>query len=683
MQSFRRQFSRLLRREKGGEHSLIVFSGIGLTCLVAFLYLFQPQLLSSLDLKVYDTLLKARSERTVSENIVIVAIDEKSLAQYGQWPWPRYRIAQLIEALRELGVLSVGIDILFAEPDRSSLANIQKNLMTDFRYFVGLSGIPPRYIDNDAILAEALRKGPFVLGYQFLFGERIAKACTLHPIDLFLRRDGGVPESFHDLFVPPSADCVYQPLANATPASGFFNIKPDHDGILRRVPLLMEFKGKFYAHLSLATFLQAARPEMMVLTVGRTGTERLALEDVEIPLGNRGVLLIPFRGPGGTYRHIPAADILNGTTKAPEIEGRIVLVGATAPGLLDIRATPVDPAMAGVEVHANIIDTLVRGGFLVRPKAAEMYEFIGVMLFGLLSTVFFARCRALVNLTVFFLCTSFAVISTAFLFRSGIYLSPLYPVLAYAANFSVLSLLDFWREERRLKEKTRQQLATQEAMLETIANITETRDTETGGHIRRTQSYVKALAEHIRSNPAFSAIIDEAYIENLYLSAPLHDLGKVGVPDHILLKPARLTEEEFEEIKKHTQYGKRVIDAAQNKLGDTSFLRLAGEMAFSHHEQWDGNGYPEGLSGEKIPLSGRIMAIADVYDAIISWRPYKDSLSHEEAVAFILARRGSHFDPQLIDAFSEIHGTFKAIAGQFSDVGMNKADHETKTESSG
>ena len=504
----------------------------------------------------------------------------------------------------------------------------------------------------------------------------------LGPIDLFLRREGGVLESFHDLFIPPSVDCPHQPLANATPASGFFNIRPDHDGILRRVPLLMQYEGKFYAHLSLATFLQAARPEMMVLTVGRTGTERLALEDVEISLENRGSLLIPFRGPGGTYRHIPAADILNGTTKAPEIEGHIVLVGATAPGLLDIRATPVDPAMAGVEVHANIIDTLLRRDFVVRPKAAALYEFIGVIFFGLISTVLFARCRALVNLAGFFLCTSFAVISTAFLFKNGIYLSPLYPLLAYTANFSVLSLLDFWREERRLKEKTRQQLATQESMLETIANITETRDPETGGHIRRTQRYVQALAEHIRSKPAFAAIIDDAYIENLYLSAPLHDLGKVGVPDHILLKPARLTTEEFEEIKKHTQYGKRVIDAAQNKLGDTSFLRLAGEMAFSHHEQWDGNGYPEGLMGEDIPLSGRIMAIADVYDALISWRPYKDGISHEEAVALILARRGSQFDPQLIDAFSEIHGAFKVIAAQFGDAGMKEAVPVKKTKSS-
>jgi adenylate cyclase len=319
----------------------------------------------------------------------------------------------------------------------------------------------------------------------------------------------------------------------------------------------------------------------------------------------------------------------------------------------------------------------LQSDFLVRPKAAVVYEFIAIVFFGLLSTILFARCKAVANLTFLFLFALVAVSLTVFLFRNGIYLSPLYPILVYTSNFSLLSYLDFWREERRLKEKTRLQLTTQEAMLETIANITETRDPETGYHIRRTRSYVKALAEHIRNKPAYADTVNDAYIEHLFLSAPLHDLGKVGVPDHILLKPGRLTAEEFEEIKKHTQYGKKVIDAAQAKLGDTSFLRFAGEMAISHHEHWDGKGYPNGLKGEEIPLSGRIMAIADVYDAVISARLYREGLSHEKAIEILLAGRGLQFDPQLIDAFGEIHAAFHAIAEQFADASLNESLHST------
>jgi CHASE2 domain-containing sensor protein len=181
--------------QKSREHALIILSGIALTCVAAFLYLFQPLLLSTLDLKIYDTLLKSRPGHTASDNVVIVDIDTKSLAQYGQWPWPRYRVAQLLDKLREMGALSVGVDILFAEPDRSSLRNVQKNILADFNYTVSLSGIPRRYIDNDTQLAEALKKGPFVLGYQFLFGEHEAKRCTLHPINVLLKEEQEAQDS--------------------------------------------------------------------------------------------------------------------------------------------------------------------------------------------------------------------------------------------------------------------------------------------------------------------------------------------------------------------------------------------------------------------------------------------------------------------------------------------------------
>ncbi len=677
MHALRQQPSSVQWIQKTRDHALIILCGIALTCIAAFLYLFQPVLLSTLDLKIYDTLLKSRSGRTASGSIVIVDIDTKSLAQYGQWPWPRYRTARLLDKLRDMGAKSVGVDILFAEPDRSSLGAIQKNILADFNYTVNLSGVPRRYVDNDALLAEALRKGPFVLAYQFSFGERSEKKCTLHPVNVLIRKEDEVPDSVNGLFSPSSVDCPYQPLAEATPASGFINIKPDHDGIIRRVPLIMEYDGRFYPHFSLAVFLSAAKPEQMVLTVDQAGTERLSAESVEIPLEHKGSFLIPFHNQRGTYRHISASDILNGTTETREVAGHIVVIGAAAPGLMDIRATPTDPTMSGVEVHANIIDAILQGDFLVRPKAAVLYEFIAVVFFGLLSTILFVRHKAVANLTLLFFFALIVVILPVMLFRNGMYLSPLYPLLAYTSNFALLSFLDFWREERLLKEKTRQQLTTQDAMIETIANITETRDPETGGHIRRTRSYVKTLAEHIRNKPAYRDIVNDTYIEHLIQSAPLHDLGKVGVPDHILLKLGRLTTEEFAEIKKHTQYGKIVIDAAQAKLGDTSFLKIAGEMALSHHEHWDGKGYPNGLKGEEIPLSGRIMAIADVYDTLISGRPYKEGISHEKAVASILAGRGSQFDPQLIDAFGEIHAAFHAIAARFADASVHETHNST------
>ncbi len=222
--------------------------------------------------------------------------------------------------------------------------------------------------------------------------------------------------------------------------------------------------------------------------------------------------------------------------------------------------------------------------------------------------------------------------------------------------------------EHKVIERTAQMEELQDVVMVAMGSLAEARDPETGNHIRRTQHYVKRLAEQLKSNPKFSDFLTPQIITSLYKSAPLHDIGKVGVPDHILLKPGKLTDEEFEEMKKHTTYGYEAIAAAEKTMvqgGD--FLYFAKEIALYHQEKWDGSGYPEGLSGEAIPISARLMAIADVYDALISRRVYKPPFSHEKAAAIITAGRGQHFDPDMIDAFVAIVDDFALIAAQYSD----------------
>ena len=197
----------------------------------------------------------------------------------------------------------------------------------------------------------------------------------------------------------------------------------------------------------------------------------------------------------------------------------------------------------------------------------------------------------------------------------------------------------------------------------------ETRDNETGNHIRRTQNYVMALAQELRTHPRFKATLDDKTIELLYKSAPLHDIGKVGIPDAILLKPGKLTPEEFEIIKTHTTIGRDAIAAAEKLIdAPSTFLRLAREIAYSHQEKWDGSGYPEGLRADAIPVSARLMALADVYDALISRRVYKPPFPHEKAVAIIKEGRGAHFDPDIVDAFLRLEGKFRDIAERFVDT---------------
>lgn len=225
------------------------------------------------------------------------------------------------------------------------------------------------------------------------------------------------------------------------------------------------------------------------------------------------------------------------------------------------------------------------------------------------------------------------------------------------------------RQATELMEGKQALIASQDATITALCALAEARDNETGNHIRRTQHYVRALAEHVREQPRFRDHLTDAVIQLLFKSAPLHDVGKVAIPDAILLKPGRLDAAEWEIMKTHTTHGRDAIALAEEGMPDgyDSFLRFAREIAASHHERWDGSGYPEGLAGDAIPLSARIMAVADVYDALISRRVYKPAFPHEEAVRVIMEQRGSQFDPDLADAFLAIHETFREIAHRFRD----------------
>jgi putative two-component system response regulator len=222
--------------------------------------------------------------------------------------------------------------------------------------------------------------------------------------------------------------------------------------------------------------------------------------------------------------------------------------------------------------------------------------------------------------------------------------------------------------EDEVRRRTRELSSIQDVTIMAMSSLAETRDNETGNHIRRTQNYVKALSLQLQHHPRFSTYLSAEQIELLYKSAPLHDIGKVGIPDSILLKPGRLEPAEFEIMKTHTTLGRDAILAAENLLDSpNSFLQCAREIALSHQEKWDGSGYPEGLAGDAIPVSARLMAVADVYDALISRRVYKAPMSHEKALVIISDGRASHFDPDIVDACLVIAEDFQAIARCFSD----------------
>ena len=252
-------------------------------------------------------------------------------------------------------------------------------------------------------------------------------------------------------------------------------------------------------------------------------------------------------------------------------------------------------------------------------------------------------------------------------------ISPPILLARVATHLALKASADFLRDksaylEREVALRTLEVQAIQDVTIMAMTSLAETRDNETGNHIRRTQLYVKALAEHLRDHPRFAHLLTDRMVDLLYKSAPLHDIGKIGIPDAILLKPGKLTVEEFEIMKTHTTLGRNAIEEAERRLGmRVAFLSVSKEIAYSHQEKWDGSGYPEGLKGDAIPVSARLMAVADVYDALISKRVYKPAFPHEQACATIVKGRGTHFDPDMVDAFVAIAQDFLHISQRYPD----------------
>ncbi len=207
----------------------------------------------------------------------------------------------------------------------------------------------------------------------------------------------------------------------------------------------------------------------------------------------------------------------------------------------------------------------------------------------------------------------------------------------------------------------------QSAIFDILSMILEYRDGDTGRHIERMQYFCKVLAEQLRRNPRYASVVEDTFIENIYHASPLHDIGKIGIPDTILLKPGKLTTEEFDIMKDHAVIGAKILQTVHKKYPSNAFLDMGIAIAESHHERWDGSGYPKKLSGEDIHLAARIAAVADVYEALHSKRPYKPPFSHEKSVEIISRERGTHFDPTVVDVFMAVETEFDTIFKQMCD----------------
>jgi adenylate cyclase len=445
---------RIWKRIAGGK-LLIFLCGVAFSVIVSLLYIRQPLLLQFLDDKIYDVLLVQTAQPRTSGVPVICDLDERSLAEYGQWPWPRYRVALLLAKLRAAGALAVGLDIVFAEDDNTSPMVMQRQIKRDLQIDVGFTGLPEQLMDNDQVLGGVLGSGPYVLGYYFNFkmDEAVAGDCQLHPVSSAVKYEPGVSTDRPYLLQAPSVICNIPALSTNAPASGFFNADPDRDGVLRRTPLLMNYGGsRIYPSLALATLMQAIGINQVKLKVDTEGLESFQLGDTVVPEDHGAHLLLKYRGPGGAFPYISASKVLGDRLRPDELKGKIVFVGTSAAGLKDIRTTPFDQNFAGVEAHATVVDNILMGDFIQRPVWAFGMEFLLVIVVGILTTGLLTWASAALSVVPVVLSAAGLWFGAVYMMgEKGFYVSPEYPMLLLIGNFTLLTLIKFWREEGQKK----------------------------------------------------------------------------------------------------------------------------------------------------------------------------------------------------------------------------------------
>ncbi len=641
---------------------LVLVSGALSALAVLALAVLAPGARSALDLRVYDLLTRAAGVEVPVDRVALVVVDDASIAAIGQWPWPRDVLGRLVDSLDAAGASVIAFDMLLSESDRIGA--------------VDGSGVPGSLASTDAVLARAVEEARVVVGHAFTFaqGERPGSTrCGVEPLGMVLVQPPGGPSPAGRLFQATGMICSLPAFTRAAGASGFLNAQPDRDGVLRRVPLLMAMDGQVYGSLALTAALRAGAIRELILEPVSGGRLRLTLDDRVAPLQAGGTMLARFPRGAGAFRAIPASDVLAGRMPEGVVRDHIVFVGATALGLRDVVATPVEPDFAGIEVHATIAANLLAGEFMDVASWAGGLALLGILLGGLGTSGLVVRAGLLVGSAVAIGATVilWAVAGSA-VARQGVFFSPLLPSTAVVLAVASMTVLRLRHEGGRADEEQLRRERTHEFAVESLTALIEARDQPTGRHARRTREYVTLLAAALRDVPAYRSYLTPERLAAISRLAPLHDIGKIGIADAILQKPGPLTDEEYREMQKHPELGfQTILQAERNaKLTgarDREVMRIAKELVRTHHERWDGTGYPRGLAGPDIPIAGRIMALVDAYDAMVQPRVYRSAMTHEEASALIVADRGARFDPAVVGAFLRVEDRFRRIAARDGD----------------
>ncbi|MBI5967841.1 MAG: CHASE2 domain-containing protein, partial [Deltaproteobacteria bacterium] len=439
------------------------------TLAVLVIYYLEPNFLSLLELKTLDLRFLSRGKMATTGEVVLVAIDEKSLDELGRWPWPRNRLAQLLDALVKYDAKVVGFDIVWAEPDENSelqgLSAVKRKLSElnlSNRELQSYLSTAIKKADTDRILADSVaRSRRAVLGFFFHFfaqessgAKKKAPQENLPPLSYYnLVKYTSEEATKVDLFAADYAEVNIPAISEAAEGAGYFNIFPDRDGTVRWVPLVIKYQDKHYCALSLAVLQKFLDNAPLALRLAEFGVEQIRLGDLSIPTNEEGRMLINYRGPQKTFPHYSATDVIHGRVAADAFKGKIALVGATAIGIYDIRVTPFDHVFPGLEVHANVVDSILKQDFLYRPNWVTLFDILGIIIIGLALGIVLPRVKALWGALAGGLVLFTITLSAKFLFQEqGIWVNMTYPLLNLILTYLGITGYRYVTEEREKKK---------------------------------------------------------------------------------------------------------------------------------------------------------------------------------------------------------------------------------------
>lgn len=616
--------------------------------------IFYSGLVEFLDLKVYDYSYKASifNKHQANSSVVIIDIDEKSLDYLGQWPWSRLVLANLVALVSEQKPTSIGLDIIFPERDKTSPNEIISFYEKYFSIKVRVEGLDPALLDHDKFFANTLENTKSILSVFMSNQIQNKNNCFLPQSNL------KITASKQDYMTTEYMLCNIEELQRSSFGVGFINSQRDIDGIFRRMPLFINYKKELIPAFGLANLMSA---------------DSLNIKDNSFSiLGNtfstnsRGEALLHFYDTA-SHKTLSAIDVLTHAVDLSVLKGKFVLIGTSSVGLHDRYMIASSQVIPGVFVHATLIDNIINNDLKFQPEVFKNLNFIFSLLFSLFLVYLLYKNEYIKLLVSFLSLGAIANILGFYFLHKNIYLSMGYFLVPFSVHFFIINFLFivlYYRDRKKFyKDLTRAHSST----IDSMALVAETRDTETGAHIIRTKEYILILGEYLYENNIYKSQLGKPFRDLVYRAAPLHDIGKVGIPDNILKKPGKLTEEEYTIMKTHPIIGKDIIENAMKDNEDNEFLKIAYNIAYYHHEKWDGSGYPCGLSGKEIPLEARMMALADVYDALISRRCYKLSFDYENSETIIIDGSGTHFDPTLIKAFISLKDKFREIAERIKE----------------